>query len=56
MVSMETVYKFDIVATKDAVRDAFDNAGLILALREAAGVIRTLSDELRQTRQEYKNS
>ena len=55
MVSMETVYKFDIVATKDAVRDAFDNAGLILALREAAGVIRTLSEELRQTRQEYKN-
>ncbi len=55
MVSMETVYKFDIVATKDAVRDTFDNAGLILALREAAGVIRTLSEELRQTRQEYKN-
>ena len=33
MVSMETVYKFDIVATKDAVRDAFDNAGLILAFK-----------------------
>ena len=55
MVSMETVYKFDIVATKDAVRDAFDNAGLILALREATGVIRTLCDELLQARQEYKN-
>ena len=55
MVSMETVYKFDIVATKDAVRNAFDNAGLILALREAAGVIRTLCDELLQARQEYKN-
>ena len=54
-VSIETNYKFNIVATKDAVRDAFDNAGLILALREAAGVIRTLSEELRQTRQEYKN-
>src|SRR3989344_1678146 len=55
MVSMETEYKFNIVATKDAVRNAFDNAGLILALREATGVIRTLCDELVQARQEYKN-
>ena len=55
MVSMETVYKFDIVATKDAVQDAFDNAGLILALREATVVIKILSEELRETRQEYKN-
>src|SRR3989338_8262679 len=42
MVSMETCYKFDIVETKDAVQNAFDNAGLVLALR-------------RETRQEYKN-
>ena len=55
MVSMETCYKFDIVETKDAVQNAFDNAGLILALREATGVVRTLADELRETRQEYKN-
>ena len=55
MVSMETEYKFNIVATKDAVRNAFDNAGLILALREATEVIRTLCDELLQARQEYKN-
>ena len=54
-VSIETNYKFNIVATKDAVRDAFDNAGLILTLREAMGVIRTLCDELLQARQEYKN-
>lgn len=54
MVSMETVYKFDIVA-KDAVRNAFDNAGLVLALREATAVVKTLSEELRETRQEYKN-
>jgi len=53
-VSIETNYKFNIVATKDAVRSAFDNAGLILALREATGVIRTLCDELLQARQEYK--
>ena len=55
MVSMESVYKFDIIATKDAVRNAFDNAGLILALKEATGVVRILADELRETRQEYKN-
>src|SRR3990167_9253470 len=55
MVSMETCYKFDIIATKDAVRKAFDNAGLILALKEATGVARILADELRETRQEYKN-
>ncbi len=54
-VSIETNYKFNIVATKDAVRNAFDNAGLILALRETTGVIRTLCDELVQARQEYKN-
>jgi hypothetical protein len=52
---METNYKFNILATKDAVQNAFDNAGLILALREATGVIRTLCDELLQARQEYKN-
>ena len=55
MVSMETEYKFSIVATKDAVRNAFDNAGLILALKEVTGVVRILADELRETRQEYKN-
>ena len=55
MVSMESVYKFDIIATKDAVRNAFDNAGLILTLKEATGVVRILADELRETRQEYKN-
>lgn len=55
MVSMETNYKFDIVATKDAVQNAFDNAGLVLALREATAVVKTLSEELRETRQEYKN-
>jgi len=55
MVSMETEYKFDIIATKDAVRNAFDNAGLMLALREATNVVRILVDELRETRQEYKN-
>lgn len=54
-VSIETNYKFNIVATKDAVRNAFDNAGLILALKETTGVIRTLCDELLQARQEYKN-
>jgi hypothetical protein len=54
-VSIETNYKFNFVATKDAVRNAFDNAGLILALRETTGVIRTLCDELLQARQEYKN-
>ncbi len=53
-VTLETCYKFDILATKDAVQDAFDNAGLVLALKEAVAVIRTLSEELRQTRQEYK--
>jgi DNA-directed RNA polymerase beta' subunit len=55
MVSMETCYKFDIVETKDAVRNAFDNAGLVLALRQATNVVRILVDELRETRQEYKN-
>ena len=54
MVSMETCYKFDIVETKDAVRDAFDNAGLVLALKETTEVIKTLSEELRQTQREYK--
>lgn len=54
MVSMETNYKFDILATKDAVRDAFDDAGLIVALREATGVIKTLCKELRQTQQEHE--
>ncbi|RJQ28696.1 hypothetical protein C4571_03110 [Candidatus Parcubacteria bacterium] len=54
MVSMETCYKFDIVETKDAVQNAFDNAGLMFALREATGVIKTLSEELRQTQQEHK--
>ena len=55
MVSMETCYKFDIVETKDAVQNAFDNAGLLLALRQATNVVRILVDELRETRQEYKN-
>ena len=54
MVSMETCYKFDIVATKNAVQNAFDNAGLVLALKEATEVIKTLSEELRQTQQEHK--
>ena len=49
MVSIEMVYKFDIVA-KDAVRNAFDNAGLALALKEATEVVKTLSEELRETR------
>ena len=55
MVSMETCYKFDILETKDAVQNAFDNAGLVLALRQATNVVRILVDELRETRQEYKN-
>jgi hypothetical protein len=54
-VSMETNYKFNIRATKDAVRNAFDTAGLALALREATGVARISADELREARQEYKN-
>ncbi len=54
MVSMETEYKFSIVATKNAVRDAFDNAGLVLALKETTEVIKTLSEELRQTQREHK--
>ena len=53
-VALESSYKFNFVATKDAVQNAFDNAGLILALREATGVIKTLSEELRQTQQEHK--
>ena len=52
-VALETEYKFNLVA-KDAVQNAFDNAGLMLALREATGVIKTLSEELRQTQQEHK--
>ncbi len=48
-------YKFNIGVTKDAVRNAFDNAGLTLVLREATEVIKTLSQELRETRQEYKS-
>ncbi|MBI2990307.1 MAG: hypothetical protein HYY51_03950 [Candidatus Magasanikbacteria bacterium] len=54
-VSMETCYKFDILETKSAVQNAFDNAGLVLALRQATDVVRMLVDELRETRQEYKN-
>ena len=54
MVSMETCYKFDIVETKDAVQNAFDNAGLVLALKETTEVIKTLSEELRQTQREHK--
>lgn len=54
-VSIETSYKFNILATKDAVRNAFDTAGLALALRETTRVVRTLTDELRETRQAYKN-
>lgn len=48
-------YKFNIGVTKDAVRNAFDNAGLTLVLREATEVIKALSQELRETRQEYKS-
>ena len=55
MVSMETSYKFDIIATKDAVRDAFDNAGLVLALKETTEVVKTLSQELREAQQKYKD-
>lgn len=54
-VALESSYKFNFVATKDAVQNAFDNAGLILALREATDVIKTLSRELQETRFEYKN-
>ncbi len=53
-ISLETEYKFNIVAT-DAVQNAFDNAGLMVALREATKVIKTLSQELQETKQEYKN-
>lgn len=53
-ISLETEYKFNIVA-KDAVQNAFDNAGLMVALREATEVIKNLSQELQETKQEYKN-
>ena len=53
-VALEIEYKFNLVA-KDAVQNAFDNAGLIVALREATAVIKTLSQELQETQQEYKN-
>ena len=52
--TLATTYNFNIGVARDAVRNAFDNAGLVLALKEATGVIKTLSDELRQTQQEYK--
>ena len=53
-VSLEKEYKFNLVA-KDAVQNAFDNAGLIVALKEATEVIKTLSQELQETQREYKN-
>ena len=52
---LATTYKFNIGLARDAVRNAFDNAGLVFALREAMTVIKTLSGELRQTRQEYQD-
>jgi hypothetical protein len=52
--TLATTYTFNIGVARDAVRNAFDNAGLVLALKEATGVIKTISDELRQTQQEYK--
>jgi hypothetical protein len=53
--TLATTYKFNIGLARDAVQNAFDNAGLVFALREAVGVIKTLSGELRQTRQEYQD-
>lgn len=53
--ALAMTYKFNIGVTKDAVRNAFDNAGLAIALKEATSVIKTLSEELQATRQEYKN-
>lgn len=53
--TLATTYKFNIGLARDAVRNAFDNAGLVFALREAMTVIKTLSGELRQTRQEYQD-
>lgn len=53
-VSLEKEYKFNLVA-KDAVQNAFDSAGLIVALKEATEVIKTLSQELQETHREYKN-
>ena len=52
--TLATTYTFNIGVARDAVRNAFDNAGLVLALKEATGVIKTLSDELRQAQQEHK--
>ena len=53
-VTLTIDYTFDIAVAKGAVRKAFDNAGLAFALKEATEVIKTLSEELRETRQEYK--
>lgn len=53
-VTLTIDYTFDIAVAKGAVRNAFDNAGLVFALREATEAIKTLSEELRQTQQEYK--
>ncbi len=54
-VSIESCYRFDIIATKDAVQNAFDNAGLVLALREATEVVKTLSQKMWEAQLEYKN-
>lgn len=51
---LATTYKFNIAVARDAVQNAFDNAGLALALKEATDVIKTLSVELQQTRREYR--
>ena len=53
-VTLTIDYTFDIAVAKGAVRKAFDNAGLIVALKEATEVIKTLGEELRQTQQKYK--
>jgi hypothetical protein len=54
-VSIESCYRFNIIATKDAVQNAFDNAGLVLALREATEVVKTLSQKMWEVQLEYKN-
>jgi len=54
-VSIESEYKFNFVATRDAVQNAFDNAGLVLALREATAVVKTLSQKMWGAQLEYKS-
>ncbi len=53
-VALTIDYTFDIAVAKGAVRNAFDNAGLVFALKKATEVIKTLSEELRQTKQGYQ--